>query len=80
MAGWSRLDPAQRDRFFEAFLRRRCGSTGLRFGIGSGGGSETAARRSGRSGPLHFADADIAIFMRAAVQAAASGRDKADGD
>ena len=40
MQGWSRLDPAQRDKFSRRSSVRRCGSTGFRCGIGSGSGSE----------------------------------------
>jgi hypothetical protein len=81
MQGWSRLDPAQRDQFFEAFV-----SAALRLDRVA---MRDWLRKRLRNRPLAapfdlasliFADADIALFMRAAVEAAATGRDNADGD
>ena len=80
MLGWARLDAAQRQRFFEAFLKAalRLDRLALRASL----------RRRLQYPPLaaidaaRFAisDADIASLLRAAGEAAAGpDRDKADG-
>ena len=84
MAGWTRLDATQRDRFFHAFLRAalRLNALDLRAWL----------RRRLRTAPLaapidlaRFAisDADIALLMRAAAREARgetrTDRDEADG-
>jgi hypothetical protein len=80
MQGWARLDAAQRHRFFEAFLAAalRLDQLALRAWL----------RRRLQSPPLAapidpasfiFADADIALLLRAAGEAAAGpDRDGAD--
>jgi hypothetical protein len=85
MQGWARLDAAQRQRFFEAFLKAalRLDALALRAWL----------RRRLKNPPLAepidpasfiFADADIALLLKAAREApseAAAGpdRDEADG-
>ena len=81
MAGWTRLDATQRDRFFHAFLRAalRLNALDLRAWL----------RRRLRTAPLAepidparftISDADIASLLRAAGEAAAGpDRDEADG-
>ena len=81
MQGWARLDAAQRQRFFEAFLRAalRLDALALRAWL----------RRRLKNPPLAepidptsfiFADADIASLLRAAGEAAAGpDRNEADG-
>ena len=84
MAGWTRLDAAQRQRFFEAFLKAalRLDALALRAWL----------RRRRQYPPLAapidpaslLADVDIALILRAAREApgkAAAGpeRNKADG-
>ena len=85
MEGWARLDAAQRQRFFEAFLKAalRLDALALRAWL----------RRRLKNPPLAepidpasfiFADADIALLLKAAREApgeAAAGpdRDEADG-
>ena len=84
MAGWTRLDATQRDRFFHAFLQAalRLNALDLRAWL----------RRRLRTAPLaapidlaRFAisDADIALLMRAAAREARgetrTDRDEADG-
>ena len=85
MQGWSRLDPAQRDQFFEAFV-----SAALRLDRVA---MRDWLRKRLRNRPLAepidpasfiFRDADIALILRAAGKApgeAAAGpdRDEADG-
>jgi hypothetical protein len=83
MQGWARLDAAQRQRFFEAFLKAalRLDALALRAWL----------RRRPRNPPLAatidparftISDADIALLMRAAREApgeARTDRDEADG-
>ena len=85
MLGWARLDAAQRQRFFEAFLKAalRLDALALRAWL----------RRRLKNPPLAapidpasliFADADIALLLRAAGKApgeatAGPDRDGADG-
>ena len=81
MQGWARLDAAQRQRFFEAFLRAalRLDALALRAWL----------RRRLQNPPLAapidpasliFGDADIALILRAAGEAAAEpDRDEVDG-
>jgi hypothetical protein len=82
MQGWARLDAAQRHRFFEAFLKAalRLDQLALRAWL----------RRRLKNPPLAapidqanfiFADADIALLLRAAAGEAAAvpDRDEADG-
>jgi hypothetical protein len=85
MQGWARLDAAQRQRFFEAFLKAalRLDALALRAWL----------RRRLKNPPLAepidlanliFADADIASLLRAAGKApgeaaAEPDRDEADG-
>jgi hypothetical protein len=82
LEGWARLDAARRQRFFEAFLKAalRLDRLELRAWL----------RRRLQYPPLAepidpasfiFADADIALLLRAAAGEAAAGpdRDEADG-
>ena len=80
MQGWARLDAAQRQRFFEAFLKAalRLDALALRAWL----------RRRLKNPPLAapidpasfiFADADIASLLRAAGEAAA-GPDRDEDD
>ena len=85
MQGWARLDAAQRQRFFEAFLKAalRLDALALRAWL----------RRRLKNPPLAapidpsrliFANADIALLMRAAGEprgeaAAGPDRDEANG-
>jgi hypothetical protein len=81
MEGWARLNAAQRQRFFEAFAKAalRLDQLALRAWL----------RRRLRNPPLVepidpatfiFADADIALLLRAAGEVdAGPDRDKADG-
>jgi hypothetical protein len=84
MQGWSRLDPAQRDQFFESFI-----SAALRLDRVA---MRDWLRKRLRSRPLAapvdltrylFADADIALILRATCEtpgeAAGPDRDKAGG-
>jgi hypothetical protein len=81
MQGWARLDAAQRQRFFEAFLKAalRLDTLALRAWL----------RRRLKNPPLAapidpasliFGDGDIAFLLRAPGEAAAGpDRDEADG-
>ena len=81
MAGWSRLDVTQRDRFFEAFLHAALKLDRLEL--------RAWLRRRLQYPPLaaidpaafKITDADIALLLRAAAgeAAAAPDRDEADG-
>jgi hypothetical protein len=78
MEGWARLDAAQRQRFFQAFLKAalRLDQLALRAWL----------RRRLKNPPLidpaclTFGDTDIALILRAAGEAAAGpDKDEADG-
>ena len=85
MEGWARLSPAQREKFFEAFVQ--CGGAARPACVA---GLASAAARGQRRSPLRsirrrftISDADFALLMRAARgapgEAAGPDRDKADG-
>jgi hypothetical protein len=85
MQGWSRLDPAQRDQFFEAFV-----SAALRLDrVAMRDWLRKRLRNRPFAGPIDpacfaISDADIAILLRGACEvsgeaAAGPHRDKADG-
>ena len=53
MQGWARLNPPQRERFFQAGLKAALRLDRREFrALASAAGQDRAARRSGRSGPL----------------------------
>ena len=81
MEGWARLDAAQRQRFFEAFVKTalRLDALALRAWL----------RRWLKNPPLAapidpasfiFADADIALLLRAAAGEAVAGPDRNEAD
>jgi hypothetical protein len=85
MQGWSRLDPAQRDQFFEAFV-----SAALRLDrVAMRDWLRKRLRNRPLAAPIDparfiFADADIASLLRAVGRAPGEaavgpGRGKADG-
>jgi hypothetical protein len=85
MQGWSRLDPAQRDQFFEAFV-----SAALRLDrVAMRDWLRKRLRNRPLAAPvdlthLSISDADMALLMRVAREApdevaAAADRDEANG-
>ena len=80
MQGWARLNPQQRERFFKAGLKAAVRLDRLEL--------RALLLRRLKNPPLAepidpasfiFADADIALLLRAAGKAAAGDRDKANG-